>query len=271
MTEGPLRTGDVARYHKDGYVLRASWLPGDALAELASAVTEIVATDGPERILEADGLTVRSVYGPHLTNQTVARLARRPELAGAAGQLIGTSELYVHQSKVNLKAPFAGDVWEWHQDYIYWLTDDGIIHPRLVSVAVFLDDATEFNGPLTMVPGSHDRGVLAADHAQGMPVGYESAPAWVTTLTSREKYAVRREVIADLVRQSGMVSAKGARGSVLFFHPNILHASAPNISPFGRSMLILVYNAADNPPTNVSRPRPEFLAAQVITALAVGT
>lgn len=270
MGQGLLTAEDIARYHRDGFLLRTGLLPEPAISELAAAAARLVTTERPERILESNGEAVRSVYGPHLTDDVVGRLARRPELAQAASQLIGTDELYIHQSKVNVKAPFAGEAWDWHQDYIYWLLDDGIRLPRLVNVAVFIDDATEFNGPLIFVPGSHQKGVLAADEAAGMPVGYEQAPAWVATLTSREKYAVRREVIADLVERAGLASAKGERGCVLFFHPNILHASAPNMSPFGRSTLILVYNAVDNPPTNTASPRPEFLAARVITPLAVG-
>jgi ectoine hydroxylase len=268
MSDNPLTAEDVARYQEDGYLLCPGLLPEKVVSDLAAAVTEIVDTDGPERILERDRKAVRSVYGPHASNPFVARLVRRPELVGAARQLIGTDELYVHQSKVNVKAPFVGDAWEWHQDYIYWLTDDGIQRPALVNMAVFLDDVTEFSGPITMVPGSHHRGVLAAGHVEGLPVGYEDAPDWVATLTSKEKYGVRQEVIAELVKESGMVSAKASRGSVLFFHPNVLHSSAPNISPFGRTTLIVVYNAVDNPPTNVDNPRPEFLAARKVEPLS---
>ena len=95
-----------------------------------------------------------------------------------------------------------------------------------------------------------------------MPAGYEDAPEWVAALTADEKYSVRRHVIEALVKESGLTSPKGPAGSVLFFHPNILHASGPNISPFGRTTLILVYNAVANPPTNMTSPRPAFLLSQ---------
>ena len=185
----------------------------------------------------------------------------------AVTKLLGCDEIYVHQSKINIKAPFVGDSWDWHQDYIYWLQEDGIKKPALINVAVFLDEVTEFNGPLTLIPGSHNRGVLAATEIKGMPAGYEDAPEWVATLTADEKYSVRRHVIEALVKESGLTSPKGPAGSVLFFHPNILHASGPNISPFGRTTLILVYNAVANPPTNMTSPRPAFLSASVIAPL----
>lgn len=251
----------IEAYWRDGYLLVPEFLPPDALAALRAAVPEILAEDSPRRIMERDGVTIRSVYGPHQTHPTVARVCRLRELAGAAMDLIG-ERVYVHQSKINVKAPFAGDQWEWHQDYIYWLKDDGIREPNLVNAAVFLDDVNEFNGPLTFVRGSHAKGVLAAAEREGPPVGYEDAPQWVSTLTADEKYGVRHDVIEDLAGRLGLVSPKGPAGSVLYFHPNILHASAPNISPFGRSTLIVVYNGVSNPATNTINPRPEFLAAR---------
>jgi ectoine hydroxylase len=262
----PLTSAEVAQYERDGFLRCGSFLSEASLGQLRDAAAEVLAMDGPQRILELDGKTVRSVYGPHLVSEPIRRICRQPELLGAASQLIGDDALYVHQSKVNLKAPFVGDAWEWHQDYIYWLLDDGIKQPSLVNVAIYLDEVTEFNGPLTFVPGSHQRGVLAATQAFDMPVGYEDAPGWVATLTSKEKYGVQHDVIESLVRDSGMSSAKGSAGSVLFFHPNILHASAPNISPFPRTTLILVYNAVGNPPSSAA-PRPEFLASRQIAAL----
>jgi ectoine hydroxylase len=104
----------------------------------------------------------------------------------------------------------------------------------------------------------------------GMPVGYDDAPAWVSTLTADEKYAIDRDVIRTIAGSSGLTSPKGPAGSVLYFHPNILHASAQNISPFGRTTFIVVYNGVSNPPGNVEQPRPDFLASRDATPVAVG-
>ncbi|MEV4211222.1 phytanoyl-CoA dioxygenase family protein [Micromonospora sp. NPDC049662] len=265
---GP-ETEVVNAYQRDGFYLAHGLLPESVLQELTEAVPRLLAQEGPRRILERDGVTVRSVYGPHQTNETIARFCHRSELVERAAALVG-ERVYIHQSKVNVKAAFVGDQWQWHQDYIYWLQDDGIRRPDLVNVAVFLDEVTEFNGPLTFVPGSHRAGVLAATPTAGMPIGYEDAPNWVSTLTAEEKYQIEPSLIADLVQSNGLVSPKGPAGSVLFFHPNILHSSAQNISPFGRSTLIVVYNATSNPATNTTNPRPEFLAARDANPVPIG-
>lgn len=268
-TAGAVLSSDaIAAYRRDGYLLLPGHLPEPTMAELRGAMPGILAVDSPRRIFERDGTTVRSVYGPHLASTAVAGICRMPRLAGAAVDLIGDS-VYIHQSKINVKAAFSGDQWEWHQDYVYWLRDDGIREPKLVNVTVFIDEVTEFNGPLTVIPGSHLHDVLAISEEHGMPEGYQNAPEWVSTLTATEKYGVRRDIIERLARSNGLASPKGPAGSVLFFHPNILHASSPNISPFRRAVLIVVYNNVSNPATNTASPRPEFLAARDTTPVAL--
>lgn len=262
-----LDPAQVEDYHRDGFLLLGpDFLPSWALPELREAAPRLLAKDGPERVLERDGVTVRSVYGPHRHDETVHRVCRSPQLVGAARQLLG-DEVYVHQSKINVKAAFSGDQWEWHQDYVNWLRSDGIRKSDLVNVAVFLDDVTEFNGPLTFVPGSQHEGLLAGKEIDGMPVGYEDAPDWVATLTATEKVQIDREVIRRLALEKGLVAPKGTAGSAMFFHSNVLHASAPNMSPFDRRVLLLVYNGVHNPPTNDTSPRPEFLADRDNTPL----
>jgi ectoine hydroxylase len=256
----PLEAELVERYRRDGFLLLPpEFLTGDVLGTVASLMPRMQSDDGPRRILERDNVTVRSVYGVHQTFPEIRDIARQPAVLGAVRQLL-SDDVYIHQSKINVKAPLAGDQWEWHQDYIYWLENDGIRKPDLVNVSVFLDDVTEFNGPLTFVPGSHDRGVLSATLADGMPLGYEDAPEWVGTLTAEEKFKVSGGLLEEMARANGMVSPKGPAGSVLFFNPNLLHASSPNLSPFRRAMLIFVYNSVRNAPVGVTEPRPDFLA-----------
>ena len=260
---GPLSPLDgrmIEQYDHDGFLLLPGEFLGNGVADaIKSAMPALLAEDSPRRIFERDGTTVRTVYGVHQNDPLITDVVRLPRLLGAVMQLIG-DEVYVHQSKINVKAPYSGDQWEWHQDYIYWLHGDGIERPDLVNAAIFLDDVTEFNGPLTFIRGSHSDGVLAAADIDGMPRGYEDAPAWVATLTATEKFQVSRETIEDLARRKGLASPKGPAGSVMFFHPNILHSSGQNISPFRRAMLLLVYNSVRNVPESVVSPRPKFLA-----------
>ena len=54
-----------------------------------------------------------------------------------------------------------------------------------------------------------------------------------TLTTSYPLWTLDKETVARLADEGGMLAPKGKPGSVLLFHSNIVHASAPNISPWG--------------------------------------
>ena len=116
-------------------------------------------------------------------------------------------QLYMHQYKINAKAAFEGEVWQWHQDYGTWARDDGMPEPRAMNIAVFLDEVMPINGPLMFIPRSHKHGVLAAGH----DLATTSYPLWtldnetVTRLVERGRHrrADRQARLgADVPRQS---------------------------------------------------------------------
>jgi ectoine hydroxylase len=174
--------------------------------------------------------------------------------------------VYVYQFKINAKVAFQGDVWEWHQDYIFWQREDGVPEPRLVTACIFLDEVNEFNGPLMLVPGSHHGGVIEPPRTGGVPAGYEESPEWIASLTADLKYSVDKESLARLMSGSGIVAPKGPAGSVLLFHPNVVHGSVPNMSPFDRKLALVTYNSVANRQT--ANARPEFLVARGAEALS---
>ena len=64
----------------------------------------------------------------------------------------------MHQFKINAKAAFDGEVWQWHQDYGTWARDDGMPEPRAMNISVFLDEVMPINGPLMLVPAQPTAG-----------------------------------------------------------------------------------------------------------------
>ncbi len=257
----------VKAYHDDGCLLLPCLFSPPELDVLKAAAAEEMRLDSERRVLEKAGNVVRSVYGCHAVHDVFRRLACHPRIVEPAMQLLG-GEIYVHQFKLNAKAAFGGDVWQWHQDFIFWLHEDGVPAPALVNSVVFFDEVTEFNGPLFLIAGSHQEGVLGPRALEGQPEGYQDAPAWISNLTADLKYTVPREVVAAMVRKHRLLSAKGGGGSLLFFHPNLLHGSTPNISPFDRSLAIITYNRVDNPPPPREDRRPWFLSARDTAAIA---
>ena len=129
----------------------------------------------------------------------------------------------MHQFKINGKMAFEGDVWQWHQDYGTWVNDDLMPTARAMNVAIFLDEVTEFNGPLLFIPGSHKKGVIKAGHD--------------LTTTSYPLWTIDNSLIKELVdraggNKGGIVSPKGPAGSMIVFHSCLVHASNNNSISF---------------------------------------
>ena len=102
------------------------------------------------------------------------------------------------------------------------------------------------NGPLMLVPRSHNAGDLKASH----DLETTSYPLWT----------LDEETVARLVDEGGIVAPIGKPGSMLMFHGNLVHGSAGNITPYPRKIVYLTLNAVSN---YIRKPtRAEFIAHQ---------
>lgn len=251
----------VHKYHQDGYLFLEDYYSLEDVELLRPHLSKALSERGARTVLETKKQSIRSVYGVHQNSHAFSKFSRHCKLTELARELLG-GDVYIYQSKLNVKAPFDGDRWDWHQDYIYWQREDGMPTPQVLTAMVFLDAVTEFNGPLMMAPGSHREGVLPCEMFDGTPAGYENSPSWIANLTATIKYTLDRDVIANVVKTNGLVAPKGRPGSTLFMHGNTVHASQANISPFPRTMLLITYNRVDNAPKAEMLRRPEFLASR---------
>jgi ectoine hydroxylase len=180
-------------FERDGFVLVEDCFSAAEVAVMRGELPSLFSEDSPRKVSEAGGAVVRSVYGSHTTNEVFGLLGRHPLLVEPARQLLD-SEVYIYQFKINAKAAFDGDLWDWHQDYIFWRKEDGMPSARVVNTAIFLDDVNEFNGPLYLIPGSHREGMIdvaAADvlasYAREQVSAYGDSPEWVANLTAKIK------------------------------------------------------------------------------------
>ncbi|GAA2577043.1 phytanoyl-CoA dioxygenase family protein [Dactylosporangium fulvum] len=242
----------VEAYHRDGFLTVESLFDAQEVRALTEAYSRDSGRPGPQRIVEDGGEAVRTVYASHEREPLFARVVRDSRLLVPVQQLL-TECVYVYQFKVNAKPAFGGDKWSWHQDYPAWRIADGLPAPRQVNIGVFLDEATEFNGPVVVVPGSHRAGVRRVDRRRGVRSAQHLDP---------DDIALTREDLADLVRVHGMHALKGPAGSAVFFSPEIVHGSAPNISPVPRRLMIVTYNDVANLPSWPGEPRPAYLVGR---------
>jgi ectoine hydroxylase len=251
----------VRQYDQQGFLLLDDVFSQAQVERMRSAVVDVVAERNERTVLEAHQDVVRSVYGVHAHHRSFAAVARHADLVMPVKQAL-KGDVYVYQSKLNTKSAFDGEQWPWHQDYVYWLNEDSMPAPRALTAAVFLDDITELNGAMMVIPGSHRTGTLDADTYAGKPAGYEAAPDWIKNLTAKMKYTIPKETLVRLTRERGMVAPKGRAGSVLMFDCNIAHASAGNLSHLNRTIALFTYNRVDNAAPEETLHRPDFLVSR---------
>lgn len=264
---GPFEEGEFAlsehqlrSYRKNGFIQLSGLLQEAEAVELRREAQQLAAASGerglPEAVLEPGGDAVRSVFRVHGLSPAFDRLMRDGRLLDIARQIIG-SEVYIHQSRLNLKPGFAGKEFYWHSDFETWHVEDGMPRMRAVSCVVLLSENNEFNGPLMLVPGSHMHYVSC--------VGRTPQDHYRHSLRKQEYGVPDTTSLGFLLQRGGLHAVKGAAGTVVFFDCNTMHGSNGNISPYPRANLFFVYNSVDNrlgAPRDGLKPRPEYIAAR---------
>jgi ectoine hydroxylase len=234
-----LSADEIARFDREGYLFFPGLFSPAEIKVLTDEVPALYAQHRPENVREKGSDAVRTNFAAHLYSAPYARLARHPRMVEPVRQLFG-EDVYMHQFKINGKMAFEGDVWQWHQDYGTWLNDDQMPEARAMNVAIFLDEVSEFNGPLMFIPGSHRQGVLEAGHD--------------TSTTSYPLWIINNDSIRRLVEQGGLVAPKGPAGSMILFHGCLVHASGSNLSPCNRVSVYLSLCAVSNHIRRFKRP-----------------
>ncbi len=225
-----LTNEQLNEFDETGYLFFPGLFSEAEAAVLKTEARNVYASDRKEVWRESSGVA-RTAFAAHTYNEGFKRLGAHPRLIEPVQQLLD-GPVYMHQFKVNAKAAFDGDVWQWHQDYGTWKRDDEMPEPRAMNIAVFIDDVTAANGPLLFIPGSHKQGVVAAGH----DLETTSYPLWT----------LDRDTVSKLAEQGGCVAPTGPSGSVLLFSSLLVHASPANISPFDRTIVYLSLCHVDN-------------------------
>ena len=239
-----LTPDQVTEFQDCGFLFLPDVFSRKEVSVLKQAADDVYAMDREEVWRESSGVA-RTAFAAHTYNEPFRRLGAHPRLIEPVMQLLG-GPVYMHQYKVNAKAAFDGDVWQWHQDYGTWARDDDMPEPRAMNIAIFVDDVTAANGPLILLPGSHQHGVVNAGH----DLETTSYPLWT----------LDRDTVQSLYEDGGCVAPTGNAGSVLMFSSLLVHASPPNISPMDRTIVYLSLCHVDN---HIRRfKRPEWIAHQ---------
>jgi ectoine hydroxylase-related dioxygenase (phytanoyl-CoA dioxygenase family) len=161
---------EIARFVREGYLVRENLVPLSAVERLRAAMDETVARD---RHLEGgNGGTFGGTFIRHLMDKHptfVELLKFQPTLSiaralfGPAVQWRGLTGRVCYPDN-----PHQETEWHFHQRVIPQPLPPMFARPQTVDILLYLDDIDDKNGPLCVVPGSHhwlDRELQAAEFA----------------------------------------------------------------------------------------------------------
>ncbi|XP_078662035.1 L-proline trans-4-hydroxylase-like isoform X2 [Branchiostoma floridae x Branchiostoma belcheri] len=217
-----------ADFDKNGYIIVRSLLDQEEIKLLKDALES---DEGLMRHAfcrdDGEGGKSRLVLWNQPGNDITGVMARCEKVAGTMEKLLG-GEVYHYHTKLMMKEARTGGAFVWHQDYGYWY-ENGCIFPDMGTVFIALDQATQENGCLKVIPGSQRVGRI--DHVRvGDQVGAD-----VERVTEVRKFLPLAHVEME-------------PGDALFFHCNLLHRSEQNHSDHRRWAFLVAYNRASNNP-----------------------
>lgn len=246
-----LSVEEAQQYRAEGFLVRARAFDAATVALLVEAVEAATAlalarteaTDARSYVLDGK----RFVDSGHVTVQfepppfdpaikviepvcelhpTLDALLDDPRLTAPIRDILDCEAIGLWTNKLNLKRPGAGSGFGWHQDSPYWIHDCGHVD-LLPNVMLVLDDASEANGCLEVIRGSHREGCLPGTDDGTQLGGFYTDPS---------RFDTARAVPLEL-----------PAGSLVFFDPHIVHGSGPNPSAAPRRSLIITYQPAGFP------------------------
>ena len=189
-----------------------------------------------ERI-EGDRVRIHRIVWCGGAEPVLSTFGKDPRLVGMAAALLGSDRMDQLINQAHFKLPGDGVEFPWHQDSSNrrfggdeWRDVNG--RGSYVQTVIAIDDATDENGALRLIPRSCRRGHLAAPDGSYPP---------------------------RLLDESAAVTATMQAGSALVFGPYTLHKSEPNRSNRGRRAFINGYafpgaNSRVYPGSGTGRP-----------------
>lgn len=225
-----------AGYERDGYLLIENFLSPDEVRRAKAGIDRECAARA-SMTKDADGFNLEKVGDDSMNADATAKGAgifrkiqgavfhvpealeifTSPKTVKCMRDIIGAS-VYLHSSKVMFKPANGGAAKPWHQDAAYWKNYE----PKQVTVWLALDDATEENGCIWAIPGSHHLGLIP-------------------------HVARELQVEESRIDMAKAVPVPVKPGGLLIFHSLVLHMSKKNTSDKNRCAIICDYDCSPNP------------------------
>ena len=229
-----LTQGQREQYFDDGYLCVENLVPGDLLEELNRVTSEFVDASRAETKSGA----VFDVGPGHGPEQPVLRRLKKPDqqhdaywrfasglMADVAADLVGPDVVF-HHSKLNFKWFDETDSVKWHQDAQFFPHTNY----NVLTIGCYLADTDMNNGPLAVLPGSHNRDLYDQ---------YDGEGNWTGCLSQDD---------AEAINMADAVYLTGPAGSITVHNCRTVHYSPSSKSPHPRPLLLNCYTSSDAKP-----------------------
>ncbi|CAL9407832.1 ectoine hydroxylase [Streptomyces sp. NPDC003642] len=260
---GPIVPADLLSFERDGFLAIDQLITDDEVTvyrnELNRLVNDPDIRADERSIVEPKSKEIRSVFEVHRISEVFAKLVSDERVVGRARQILG-SDVYVHQSRINVKPGFGASGFYWHSDFETWHAEDGLPRMRTVSVSIALTENYDTNGGLMIMPGSHKTFLGCA--------GETPKDNYKKSLQMQDAGTPSDEALTRFATEHGIKLFTGKAGSATWFDCNCMHGSGDNITPFPRSNVFIVFNSVENTavePFAAPVRRPEFIGARDFT------
>lgn len=220
-TTHSLSNSQVKAYQDDGFIVMENVFSSAEIETLRQAES----SPAIQTVLEQKGIKHQTVHLLELTKRHPAflELARDPRIVGAIQSLLG-EDIQLQHSKLATKSVTKGTgEFGWHQDIMFYPHSN----TSLLSVFVYLDDATPENGCMSMVRGSHRLKPLNHLDEEGHFDG-----------NCRETHHWKDH-------PENVVPVTPTAGSISIHHCLTLHGSPANVSGQPRRGVVFSYRADD--------------------------
>ncbi len=232
-------------YFENGYLLLESvlteeWITRlraatDAMVERSRAVSESDTIFDLEPGHTRDNPRLRRVTNPAQHQRAFWDYCNESIMPDIVADLVGP-DVKFHHSKLNFKWKRGGEEVKWHYDIGFFPHTNYSV----LTVGTYLYDCAMEQGPLGVIPGSHERDPL--------PTQYNDSGQWAGCVQDR-----------DLKRfdTDKAVYLTGPAGSLTIHSCRTLHGSKRNESDIGRPLLLNTLTSGDAFPYTVNPIYPE--------------
>ena len=226
-----LSQSDRESYFENGYLCVRELVSRDQIDDLLRVTEEFVEASRSE----STSSDVYDLAPEHSSEKPVVRRLKSPDirhevywrvatgiLADVAADLVGPDVVF-HHSKLNFKWFDQSDEVHWHQDAQFFPHTNY----NVLTIGTYLTDTQMDDGPLAVIPKSHD-GPLYDQ--------YDDTGNWVGHLGSKDVDSLNVDAIEYLT---------GGAGSITVHSCRTVHGSPANRAASPRPLLLNCYTSAD--------------------------